>query len=85
MANDAYIDDEDTALQQQQDQEYELWAYEYERKSHIADLQQQFSEYLYSNYSICNGTALIELLESGDALADFLDLNGLPPDTEINL
>jgi hypothetical protein len=34
---------------------------------------------------ICNGTALIEILESGDALADFLDLNGLPPDTEINL
>lgn len=52
---------------------------------HKADLQKQFSEYLYSNYSICNGTALIELLESGDALADFLDLNGLPADTEINL
>lgn len=52
---------------------------------HKADLQKQFSEYLYSNYSICNGTALIELLESGDALAEFLDLNGLPADTEINL
>ncbi len=56
-----------------------------EYQAHIADLQQQFSEYLYSNYIICNGTALIEILESGDALADFLDLNGLPPDTEINL
>ncbi len=56
-----------------------------EYQAHIADLQQQFSEYLYSNYLICNGTALIELLESGDALADFLDLNGLPADTEINL
>ncbi len=56
-----------------------------EYKEHKADLQKQFSEYLYSNYLICNGTALIELLESGDALADFLDLNGLPADTEINL
>jgi hypothetical protein len=56
-----------------------------EYQAHIADLQQQFSDYLYSNYLICNGTALIEILESGDALADFLDLNGLPPDTEINL
>lgn len=56
-----------------------------EYQAHIADLQKQFSEYLYNNYSICNGTALIELLESGDALADFLDLHGLPADTEINL
>lgn len=56
-----------------------------EYQAHIADLQQQFSDYLYSNYLICNGTALIEILESGDALADFLDLNGLPADTEINL
>ena len=56
-----------------------------EYQAHIADLQQQFSDYLYSNYMICNGTALIEILESGDALADFLDLNGLPADTEINL
>jgi len=56
-----------------------------EYQEHIADLQQQFSDYLYSHYMICNGTALIEILESGDALADFLDLNGLPPDTEINL
>jgi hypothetical protein len=56
-----------------------------EYKEHKADLQKQFSEYLYSNYLICNGTALIELLESGDALADFLDLNGLDADTEINL
>jgi hypothetical protein len=84
MANDAYID-EDSALQQQQDQEYELWVYEQERKAHVADLQQQFSDYLYSHYMICNGTALIEILESGNALADFLDLHGLPADTEINL
>ena len=83
MANDAYIDDD--SYQQQQDQEHELWVYEQEVKEHKADLQKQFSEYLYSNYLICNGTALIELLESGDALADFLDLNGLDADTEINL
>jgi hypothetical protein len=56
-----------------------------EYQEHIADLQKQFSEYLYSNYLICNGTSLIEILESGDALADFLDLNGLDADTEINL
>ena len=56
-----------------------------EYQAHIADLQQQFSDYLYSHYMICNGTALIEILESGDALADFLDLHGLPADTEINL
>ena len=84
MANDAYID-EDSALQQQQDQEYELWAYEQERKAHVADLQQQFSEYLYANYMICNSESLVEILESGEALADFLDLNNLPQDTEINL
>ena len=80
---ESYIDEEDTALQQQADQEYELWVYE--RKSHIADLQQQFSDYLYSHYMICNGESLVEILEDGDALADFLDLNGLPADTEINL
>ena len=84
MANDAYID-EDSALQQQQDQEHELWVYEQERKAHVADLQQQFSDYLYSHYMICNGESLVEILESGDALADFLDLHGLPADTEINL
>jgi|LakMenE01Jun11ns_1017448.scaffolds.fasta_scaffold8727429_2 hypothetical protein len=83
MANDAYIDDD--SYQQQQDQEHELWFYEQEVKEHKADLQKQFSEYLYSNYLICNGTSLIEILESGDALADFLDLNGLDADTEINL
>ena len=82
---ESYIDEEDTALQQQADQEYELWVYEHERKYHIADLQQQFSDYLYSHYMICNGESLVEILESGDALADFLDLNGLPADTEINL
>ena len=82
---ESYIDEEDTALQQQADQEYELWVYEQERKYHIADLQQQFSDYLYSHYMICNGESLVEILEDGDALADFLDLNGLPADTEINL
>ena len=82
MANDAYIDD-DSALQQQQDEEYELWVYE--QQAHIADLQQQFSDYLYSHYMICNGESLVEILEDGDALADFLDLHGLPADTEINL
>ncbi|CAB4161290.1 hypothetical protein UFOVP774_44 [uncultured Caudovirales phage] len=56
-----------------------------EYQAHITDLQQQFTDYLYSNYMICNGESLIEILESGDALADFLDLNGLPADTEINL
>lgn len=83
MANDAYIDDD--SYQQQQDQEHELWVYEQERKAHVADLQQQFSDYLYSNYMICNSESLVEILESGDALADFLDLHGLPADTEINL
>lgn len=81
---ESYID-EDSALQQQQDQEYELWVYEQERKRQADDLQQQFSDYLYSHYMICNGKSLVEILESGDALADFLDLNGLPADTEINL
>lgn len=85
MANDAYIDDEDTALQQQQDQEYELWVYEQERKQHIGELQDLFSKYIYDNYMVTNGDTLVQILEDGDALADFLDLNGLPPDTEINL
>ena len=81
---ESFVDD-DNALQQQQDQEHELWVYEQERKAHVADLQQQFSDYLYSNYMICNSESLVEILESGDALADFLDLHGLPADTEINL
>lgn len=83
MANDAYIDDD--SYQQQQDQEHELWVYEQEVKEHKADLQKQFSEYLYANYMICNSESLVEILESGEALADFLDLNNLPQDTEINL
>ena len=78
---EAFIDDD--SYQQQQDQEYELWVYE--QQAHIADLQQQFSDYLYSHYMICNGESLVEILEDGDALADFLDLHGLPADTEINL
>lgn len=60
-------------------------SYEVERKQHIADLQAQFTEYLYNNYSIGNGEQLIHILEQGDALEGFLDLMGLPEDTEIEI
>jgi hypothetical protein len=60
-------------------------SYEAERKQHIADLQAQFTEYLYNNYSIGNGEQLINILEQGDALEAFLDLMGLPEDTEIEI
>ena len=60
-------------------------SYEVERKQHIADLQAQFTEYLYNNYSIGNGDQLIHILEQGDALEGFLDLMGLPEDTEIEI
>jgi hypothetical protein len=60
-------------------------SYEQERKQHIADLQAQFTEYLYNNYSIGNGDQLIHILEQGDALEAFLDLKGLPEDTEIEI
>lgn len=60
-------------------------SYEVERKQHIADLQAQFTEYLYNNYSIGNGEQLINILEQGDALESFLDLMGLPEDTEIEI
>ena len=63
----------------------EMAMFSAEYKSHKADLADQFRDYLYSNYMICNGESLVEILEDGDALADFLDLHGLPPDTEINL
>ena len=83
MANDAYIDDD--SYQQQQDQEHELWVYEQERKEHIADLQKQFTEFLYDHYTIGNGEQLINILEQGDALEAFLELKGLPADTEIEI
>lgn len=60
-------------------------SYEVERKQHIADLQTQFTEFLYNNYSIGNGDQLIRILEQGDALEAFLDLKGLPEDTEIEI
>jgi hypothetical protein len=60
-------------------------SYEVERKQHIADLQAQFTEFLYDNYTICNGDQLIHILEQGDALEAFLDLKGLPEDTEIEI
>jgi hypothetical protein len=60
-------------------------SYEVEREQHIADLQAQFTEYLYNNYSIGNGEQLIHILEQGDALEAFLDLKGLPEDTEIEI
>jgi hypothetical protein len=41
---------------------------EQERKQHIADLQAQFTEYLYNNYSIGNGDQLIHIL--GDQRQD---------------
>ena len=83
MANDAYIDDD--SYQQQQDQEHELWVYEQEVKEHIADLQKQFTEFLYDHYTIGNGEQLINILEQGDALEAFLELKGLPADTEIEI
>jgi hypothetical protein len=58
---------------------------EVEYKQHIADLQAQFTEFLYDNYTICNGDQLIHILEQGDALEAFLDLKGLPEDTEIEI
>ena len=60
-------------------------SYEVEHKQHIADLQAQFTEFLYNNYSIGNGDQLISILEQGDALEAFLDLKGLPEDTEIEI
>ena len=60
-------------------------SYEQERKQHIADLQAQFTEFLYDNYSIGNDEQLIHILEQGDALEAFLDLKGLPEDTEIEI
>ena len=60
-------------------------SYEVERKQHIADLQTQFTEFLYEHYSIGNGEQLIHILEQGDALEAFLDLKGLPEDTEIEI
>ena len=60
-------------------------SYEVEHKQHIADLQTQFTEFLYNNYSIGNGDQLIRILEQGDALEAFLDLKGLPEDTEIEI
>ena len=60
-------------------------SYEQERKQHIADLQAQFTEFLYDHYSIGNGEQLIHILEQGVALEAFLDLKGLPEDTEIEI
>ena len=60
-------------------------SYEQERKQYIADLQAQFTEFLYDHYSIGNGEQLIHILEQGDALEAFLDLKGLPEDTEIEI
>jgi len=58
---------------------------EQEYKEHIADLQKQFTEFLYNNYTIGNGEQLIHILEQGDALEAFLELKGLPADTEIEI
>jgi hypothetical protein len=58
---------------------------EVEYKQHIADLQAQFTEFLYEHYSIGNGEQLINILEQGDALEAFLDFKGLPEDTEIEI
>lgn len=60
-------------------------SYEVERKQHIANLQAQFTEFLYNNYSIGNGDQLISILEQGNALEAFLDLKGLPEDTDIEI
>ena len=84
MSNDAYIPDDDNESGIDLE-ECQLWELEKEYKAHKADLQKQFNDYLYNNYTIGNGEQLINILEQGDALADFLDLMGLPEDTEIDL
>ena len=59
--------------------------YAIEFKAHKAALQQQFTDYIYNNYTVGNGDQLINVLEDGEALESFLDLMGLPEDTEIDL
>lgn len=46
-------------------------------------LQDLFNDWLYENYSIWNGTRLIELMEDGDVQSKFLSDMGLPDDAEI--
>lgn len=86
MSNDFYIPDfGDDRENQINEEEYDQWVYEQERKEYIADLQKKFTEYLYDNYSIGNGTQLIAILERGEALENFLADNDLPGDTEIEI
>ena len=89
MANDAYIPDD---LQNEEDaqinqEEYELWSLQHqaEFKAYKSELAEKFNDYIYDNYSVANGEQLINILEDGEALDNFLDLMGLPPDTEIDL
>ena len=59
--------------------------YATEFKAYKAALQQEFTDYIYNNYTIGNNHQLINVLEDGEALDIFLDLKGLPPDTEIDI
>ena len=89
MANDAYIPDD---LQNEEDaqikqEEYELWnsLYQAEKKAYEIQLADEFNDYIYANYTVGNGTMLINIIEDGTALDNFLEMKGLPPDTEIDL
>ena len=84
MSNDAYIPDDDNESGIDLE-ECQLWELEKEYKAHKAALQQQFTDYIYNNYTVGNGDQLINVLEDGEALESFLDLMGLPEDTEIDL
>ena len=59
--------------------------YAIEFKAYKVALQQEFTDYIYNNYTVGNGDQLINVLEDGEALESFLDLKGLPKDTEIEL
>ena len=82
MSNDAYIPDDDNESGIDLE-ECQLWELEKEYKAHKADLQKQFNDYLYNNYTIGNGEQLLRAEEDG--IEDFLRENDLPPDMEIEL
>lgn len=48
-------------------------------------LADEFNDYIYENYAVGNGDMLINIIEDGNALANFLEMKGLPPDTEIDI
>ena len=86
--NEQILDDiENEEAAQINQEEYELWnsLYQAERKAYQIQLANEFNDYIYNNYAVGNGTMLINILENGEALESFLDLKGLPPDTEIDI